>query len=134
MKRVVVFVSGCIMVLFAFLHGYLGWEIHHLKALSPDHRALMEMLNVATGLFALFFGVSSLFLLGELLTTRLGHAVLFFGFLMMAFRSVAEIVITPSFNAIIFVVCAAVACFYGVTLLPRVSPRALRTSRRNPCC
>lgn len=133
MKRVLVFVSGCIMILFAILHGYLGWEIHRLAVLSADHRALMEMLNVATGLFALFFGVSSLFLLGELLTTRIGHAVLFFGFLMMAFRSVAEIIIAPSFNTIIFVVCAAVACFYGVALLPGVSPRALQ-GKESPCC
>lgn len=122
MRKVLVFVAGCIMVLFALLHGYLAWEIHHMTALSADDRALMEMLNVATGLFALFFGVSSLLLLRELLTTPLGRVVLLFGFLMMAFRSVAEIIITPSFNTPIFVTCAVVACFYISALLPGASP------------
>ena len=37
-------------------HGYLAWYIHGLTALSPFLKALMEMLNIATGLFALFFG------------------------------------------------------------------------------
>lgn len=126
MKKALVFAAGCVMILFALLHAYLGWEIHRLTALSADHRALMEMLNVATGLFALFFGISSLFLARELLTTRLGRVVLFFGLLMMAFRSVAEIVIAPSFGAPIFVVCAVVACFYGAALSPGASSNALK--------
>jgi hypothetical protein len=122
MKKILVFVAGCIMILFAVLHGYLGWKIHGLSVLSPDHRALMEMLNVATGLFALFFGVASLFLLDELLATRLGSVVLSFGLAMMAFRAMAEIIIAPSFNVPIFVVCAIVACFYGLALVPGASP------------
>jgi hypothetical protein len=124
MKKTLVFIAGFVMILFAFLHAYLGWKIHAMTTLSADHRALMEMLNVATGLFALFFGVSSLFLVRELVATRLGGVVLFFGFLMMVFRSVAEIAIAPSPSALIFGVCAAVACFYGAALLPEASPEA----------
>ncbi len=126
MRRILVIVAGCVMILFALLHGYLAWEIHHMTALSADDRALMEMLNVATGLFALFFGVSSLFLLRELLTTPLGRVVLLFGFLMMAFRSVAEIVIAPSFNTPIFITCAVVACFYVAALLTGASHHTSR--------
>jgi hypothetical protein len=127
MKKILVLVSGCVMILFAVLHVYLGWEIHGMTTLSPYHRALMEMLNMATGLFALFFGVTSLFFLRELMATRLGKVVLFFGFVMMAFRSAAEIVISPSFSVVIFAVCAVVACFYGAALLQRTSPAILDT-------
>ena len=121
MKKTLILVAGCAMILFAVLHGYLAWYIHGLTTLSPYLRALMEMLNIATGLFILFLGVSSLFFLHDLVATRLGNVVLLSGFLLMIGRAVGEIVIFPGFNTPIFVVCGLVACLYGAALLWRPS-------------
>ncbi len=122
MKKTFILVAGGVMILFAVLHGYLAWYIHGLTTLSPFLKALMEMLNIATGLFILFLGVTSLFFGRDLVATRLGSMVLLAGLLLMIGRAVGEIVIFPGFNTPIFVACGLVACLYGAALLWRPSP------------
>ena len=122
MKKTLILVAGCVMILFAVLHGYLAWYIHGLTTLSPFLKALMEMLNIATGLFILFLGVSF-----PLLRARpRGHAPGQHGAL---FRLSLDDRPRrggdrhfPAFNTPIFVVCALVACLYGAALLSRPSP------------
>jgi hypothetical protein len=141
MRKTLVIIGGGINLILAVFHGYLGWKNHRVRTpgqgldpyprqavgngpggihgfteLSPDHRALMEMLNVGTLLFALFVALSSLLFLHDLLTTRLGTLTFLFAFLLLTGRAAGEIVFFPTFNAVIFTVCLLVAALYGVAL------------------
>ena len=112
MKPTLLVISGGLNVLFGLLHIWLGWEFHHATHLSPDDRALMEMLNVCAILLILFFAYASFFCRKELLSTALGKAVLVLILLMYLSRAIEEVILSPTFSAIIFVTCLLVAGVY----------------------
>jgi len=118
-RKNIVLIAGCFSLILALFHVYLGWKIHGLAALSPEHRALMEMLNIGTGLLVFLLAIGSTFFIKEVLTTRIGRLTLLVGFLLYALRAIGEVVLFPAFNVVIFVVCIIVAVLYLVALLQR---------------
>ena len=117
MKQILLVIGGGLNVLFGLLHIWLGWEFHHATRLSPDDRALMEMLNVGAILFVFFFAYASFFCRREMLTTGLGKAVLALILLMYLSRAIEEVILSPTFSAIIFATCLLVAGVYLAAIL-----------------
>lgn len=117
MKQTLLVIGGGLNVLFGLLHIWLGWEFHHAPYLSPDVRALIEMLNMSAILFVFFFAHASFFCKREMLTTRLGRAVLVLILLVYVSRAVEEVILSPAFSAFIFAACLLVAGVYLATIL-----------------
>jgi len=117
MKQTLLVIGGGLNVLFGLLHIWLGWEFHRATHLSPDDRALMEMLNVGAILFVFFFAYASFFCGKELLTTALGKAVLALILLMYLSRAVEEVILSPTFSVVIFATCLLVAGVYLAAIL-----------------
>jgi hypothetical protein len=117
MRQTLLVIGGGLNVLFGLLHIWLGWEFHHATHLSPDDRALMEMLNVGAILFVFFFAYASFFYRKELLSTALGKAVLALILLMYLSRAAEEVILSPVFSAVIFAVCLLVAGVYLAAIL-----------------
>jgi putative effector of murein hydrolase len=101
--------GGSLNVLSGLLHLWLSWEFHRATHLSPDDRALMEMLNVVVTLLIFFFVYASFFRGKELLTTALGKAVLVLIVLMYVSRAIEEIILSPAFSIVILAMCLIVA-------------------------
>jgi hypothetical protein len=117
MKQTLLVVGGVVNVLFGLLHIWLGWEFHRATHLSPDDRALIEMLNVGAILFVFFFAYASFFCRKELLSTALGKAVLVLILLMYLSRAVEEIILSPTFSIVIFATCLLVVGIYLAAIL-----------------
>ena len=117
MKQTLLVIGGGLNVLFGLLHIWLGWEFHHATHLSPDDRALMEMLNVGAILFVFFFAYASFFCRKELLSTALGKAVLVLILLTYLSRAIEEVILPPTFSIVIFAACLLVAGVYLAAIL-----------------
>jgi hypothetical protein len=124
MNRGLLVVGGVLNVLLALFHFLLGYRIHLLTAVRPEHRALMEMLNAGGALMIVFFAVASLAFAADLLGTRLGKLVLGFVSLLYLSRAAEEIWVATRFSALIFAVCAAIGLLYAALLLLPASSRA----------
>ncbi|MEW6664865.1 MAG: hypothetical protein AB1512_06560 [Thermodesulfobacteriota bacterium] len=130
MKKSMVFIAGCFSFVLGLFHVYLGWKIHGLGALSPEHRALMEMLNISTGLLVFLLAIGCTLFIDEVLSTRVGRLILVFGFLLYAMRAIGEVILFPTFNVVIFMICVLVAILCVVPLLhrPHDTPRTTHAS------
>ncbi len=112
MKNRLLVIGGGFNVLFGLLHIWLGWELYRAAHLSPDDRALVEMLNVGVALSIFFFAYASFFCRRDLLSTALGKATLVLILLFYLARAVEEVILAPAFSAAIFVACLLVAGVY----------------------
>ncbi len=115
-KQALLIIGGSFNVLFGLLHIWLGWEFHRAIHLSPDDRALMEMLNVDVALPIFFFAYASFFCKRDLLSTALGKAALVLILLFYLARAVEEMILAPAFSAAIFVACLLVAGVYAAII------------------
>lgn len=114
MNRILLRVGGVVNALFVIFHMWLGYRIHTSPGIAVGNRPLMEMLNAGGVLIILLFAISSLCYAEEMLGTRLGRLVLLFVFLLYGSRAIEEIVISPRFSPVIFIVCALLAGLYLV--------------------
>lgn len=112
MNRILLRVGGAVNAFFVIFHVWLGYIIHTGPGIAAGDRPLMEMLNVGGVLIILLFAIASLCYVEEMLATKLGRLLLFFIFLFYGSRAAEEIVISPRFSALIFVVCALLAGLY----------------------
>jgi hypothetical protein len=93
-----------------------------LPGIAAGDRPLMEMLNVGGVLIILLFAISSLCHVEEMLGTKLGRVMLLFVFLFYGSRAVEEIVISPKFSPVIFIVCTLLAALYLFLFLRTAKP------------
>jgi hypothetical protein len=112
MNRILLRVGGVVNAFFVIFHVWLGYRIHTSTGIAVGNRPLMEMLNAGGVLFILFFSISSLCYAQEILGTKLGRLVLLFVFLLYGSRAIEEIIISPRFSPVIFIVCALLAGLY----------------------
>lgn len=115
-------VGGALNALFFLFHLWLGWNFHHGK-LPPDLRALLEMMNGGGALAILFLAVASLAFPADVLSTRLGRAVLVLGATLYLLRGLAETCVTPVFHPAIFASCLATGVIYLAALV--LAPRSV---------
>lgn len=120
--RLLLQVGGALNALFFLFHLWLGWNIHHWK-LPPDLRALLEMMNGGGALALLFLAVGALAFPADVLSTRLGRAVLTLGAALYLLRALAETCVTPVFHPLIFGACliAGLVHLAALLLAPRVT-------------
>ncbi len=112
MSKRLLFIGGVMNGFFTLFHIWLGWQIQILPELSPDYKALLQMLNVGVTLTIAFATCVSFFCARDLLTTGLGKTTLGLIALFYASRAAEEIVLAPSFSPLIFGLCLAVALVY----------------------
>lgn len=122
--RSLLLIGGSANALFFLFHLFLGWQIHHLQ-IAPPLRALMAMLNGGGALFILFLAYVSLFRSGEVLTSRLGQAVLVLGTSLYLLRAAAEFIVPPAPGPAIYLTCAATGAVYLGALLRSRHPRPI---------
>ena len=122
MHRPLLIVGGILNSMLALFHVSLGRQIQVLPGVTPDQRALMEMLNAGGTIMIVFFAVGSFGFASDLLNTKLGK--LFLGFVSVLYisRAVEEIVLSPRFSAVIFGVCVLIALIYLALLLVPFRP------------
>ncbi|ACB75277.1 hypothetical protein [Opitutus terrae] len=119
--KVLLLASGVANGLFFLFHLYMGWQLHHLQV-APGLRALLEMFNGGGALFILFLTYASLLRAEEILTSRLGTAVLVLGSGLYLLRAVAEFVVAPHARPAIYLTCLVTGGLYlGALLLRRSS-------------
>jgi hypothetical protein len=114
MNRILLRVGGVVNTFFVIFHVWLGYLIHTSPGIAVGDRPLMEMLNAGGVLFILMFAISSLCYVQEMLGTKLGRLVLLFVFLLYGSRAAEEIIISPRFSPVIFIVCVLLAGLYLV--------------------
>jgi hypothetical protein len=122
MNRILLRIGGAVNALFVIFHVWLGYQIHTSPGIAAGDRPLMEMLNVGGVLFILMFAVSSLYYVEEMLGTKLGRLGLLFVFLLYGSRAVEEIIISPRFSPVIFIICALLAALYLVLFFRTAKP------------
>lgn len=114
--RTLLLIGGIANALFFLFHLFLGWQLHHLQ-IAPPLRSLMEMLNGGGALFILFLAYVSLARTDEVLSSRLGTAVLVLGASLYLLRGLAEFVVAPQPTPAIYLTCAATGGMYLAALL-----------------
>ena len=112
MNLILLRVGGSVNAFFVAFHVWLGYRIHTSPGIAPGDRPLLEMLNAAGVLFILLLTLASLCCAQEMLGSRLGRLLLLFAFLLYGSRAAEEIVVSPRFSPVIFVVCALLAGLY----------------------
>lgn len=90
MKKKLVIIGGFINLFFLIFHIYLGFSIANFQNLLPDHKILMQMLNVGGIGFMAFFTYVSFFCIKELIETKLGKVVFLIIFLTYFVRAFEE--------------------------------------------
>ncbi|HAE59238.1 MAG TPA: hypothetical protein DCG54_06955 [Anaerolineae bacterium] len=116
MSKRLLWAGGGFNVLLMIFHIWLGWQIQLIPDLSPDYKALMQMLNVGVILILVFATYASLFCIRDLLTTGLGKLTMLVIALFYATRAGEEIILAPEFSAVIFGICLIVAVIYLLAL------------------
>ena len=111
-------IGGVINLLFAIFHLYF-WKLfdwqHELVSLSPDNRAIMQVLNIHTAYILVVFFILSLAFSNEVITTKFGQM---FGMAIAGFwilRAVNEAVfwgLSSGRSWILAAVCLAIASLY----------------------
>lgn len=111
-------IGGVINLLFAVFHlsfwKLFDWQ-HELTSLSPDNRAIMQVLNIHTAYILVVFFIVSLAFSNEIITTKFGRM---FGMAIAGFwilRAVNEAVfwgLSSGRSWILIVVCLAIAALY----------------------
>jgi hypothetical protein len=119
LAKTFVVVGGIANALFFLFHLFLGWKLHQLQV-APPLRSLLEMLNGGGALFILFLAFASLAYAEEVLSTRLGRAVLLLGTSLYVLRALAEFVVAPTASPAIYLTCFVTG---GLYLLPLMSHR-----------
>jgi hypothetical protein len=122
MHRPLLIIGGVLNSFLAAFHVLLGYRIHMISGVTPDLRALMEMLNAGGALMIIFFAVGSLGFASDVLGTRLGKLFMCLVVALYVSRAVEEIVLSPRFSAIIFGVCVLIALVYAALLLVPFRP------------
>lgn len=122
MNSILLRIGGAVNAFFVIFHVWLGYLIHTSSGIAAGDRPLLEMLNVGGVLIILLFAVSSLGYAQEILNTKLGRLVLLFIFLFYGSRAAEEIVISPKFSPMIFIVCALLAVLYLVLFYRSAKP------------
>lgn len=122
MNRILLRIGGVVNAFFVIFHVWLGYQIHTSPEIAAGNRSLMEMLNAGVVVLILFFAISSLCYVKEMLETKLGRLVLLFVFLLYGSRAMEEIVISPRFSPVIFIVCALLAGVYLVLYIRTRKP------------
>jgi hypothetical protein len=112
MSKRLLLIGGVFNALFTIFHIWLGWQIQLIPDLSPDYKALMQMLNIGVILAIAFATFASLFCTHDLMTTGLGKTSMILIALFYATRAVEEIVLATEFSPVIFGICLAVAVVY----------------------
>lgn len=112
MNRILLRIGRVVNAFFVIFHMWLGYMIHTSPGIAVGNRPLMEMLNVGGVLIILLFAVSSICYVDEMLGTKLGRLMLLFIVLFNGSRAAEEIVISPGFSPVIFIVCALLAGLY----------------------
>lgn len=122
MHRPLLIAGGILNSILAVFHGWLGYRIHLISSVTPDLRALMEMLNAGGTLMIIFFAIGSFGFASDILGTRLGK--LFLGFVSVLYlsRAAEEIVLSPRFSPVIFGVCVLIALIYLAMFLRPYRP------------
>lgn len=118
MKNTLLLIGGVIQVAGSLFHLLMARAIHTSQSLSSDERALMQMLNIGSILMGLFFAYVCFFHRDELLSTRLGNAMVIFISVTYFARAVGEIIF-PSFSLMWFVLCLVVGAGYLSILVLR---------------
>ena len=111
-------IGGVINLLFAIFHLYF-WKLfdwqHELVSLSPDNRAIMQVLNIHTAFTLAVFFILSLAFSNEIIATKFGRM---FGMAIAGFwilRAVNEAVfwgLSSGRSWILAVVCLVIAGLY----------------------
>ncbi len=102
---------------FTLFHILSAVGIQTAPGLSPDIRALLQMLNVGLILMLAFATFASFACERDLLTTRLGRATIVLIALFYGVRVAEEIVISPAFSPLIFGLCLVAAVIYTALAL-----------------
>jgi len=111
--RILVISGGVLNFLFGLFHIWLGWRIYPAKGLSPGSRGLMLAFDVGGTLLIFFIAYASAFCSREMLTTRIGRAVLILAAVLYLSRAAEELV-WFSFTPAIFFCCILVGLIYTV--------------------
>lgn len=123
MAKVLLLLAGVMNALFVPFHIYLGYQLHIWKGLPAAVRGLLETFNACGSLMILFLAVACLALRREVLSTRLGAAVLTLGALLYLSRA-AEEFIWLNHNVVITAICLVAGLAHALALLGvRVAPR-----------
>jgi hypothetical protein len=123
MKKTLLLIGGIANTLLALFHVWLCLAIHRWHGVQPEVKALTEMLAFGGMLTVAFLAITSLAFAKDVLTTRLGRAVILLNITVYATRAAGEFVFTTSFHPAIFAVCVAIAALYvAVWLVPDRKP------------
>lgn len=117
MIKIFLIIGGILNSLLAVFHFFLGYQIFQFEDVAVGYRALMTMLNVGGTLFIILSAIASLCFMNEMITTKLGKLILIFVFLLYFSRAIEELIISPTFSVIIFLVCMVISAIYLVLFL-----------------
>ena len=117
MLRRFLIIGGILNSLLAVFHLFLGNQILQFKDIAEGYLALMTMLNVGGTLFIILFAIASLCFINEMISTKLGKLISIFVFLLYFSRALEEVIISPTFSAVVFIVCLVISVIYLVFFL-----------------
>lgn len=113
-SKKMLFIGGILNAVFTLFHIWLGWKIQSFAGLPDGYRPLMTMLNFGGILLIGFITFASFFCIEELISTRLGKAVIILTFFVYFSRAIEEVLIAPQFSVLIFISCLIVAAVYAL--------------------
>ena len=112
----IIITGGVLNSLFALFHLYLGYMI--VKSFGGSNAyPLMQMLNVGGVLMIFFLAYTSLAFPAELISSKLGRAIVLLNLLVYNTRIFGEIILSPNPKPVIMLLCLVMVVVYILALI-----------------
>lgn len=116
-KKRLLLAGGLFNAVVGLLHIILGYQIFRQDSITPVFQSMMLMLNIGCAVFLFFIAYVSLFLMDDIMKTKIGKSFLISVLIFYCIRIIEEIVISPKFSPAVFGSCAVIGIIYLLVLL-----------------
>lgn len=120
----VVITGGILNTIMSLFHIFLVYQIYALYTGKPFY-PLLQLFAVGGCIMIIFLAYTSLFHSEELVSSKLGKAVLVLNMLVYISRIAGEIIFVNSPSPVIITICLIVAAVYFLASLPGKKPAAI---------
>jgi hypothetical protein len=117
MKRTLLCLGGLANLGCFGFHAWLGWRVHHAAGLPPHLQGWIETASGGAALLFAFFGLVALLLPDEVLSSRLGLAVLGLITLVFGTHAIIEGFLTPVVHGPWLVTCLGMVALHAAVLV-----------------
>ncbi len=108
--------GGVLNLLLSLFHVFLCYQIYQVYGTAQVY-PLLQLFAIGGMIMIFFLAYTSLVHAEELVTTRIGRAVLVLNILIYGSRTLGEIILVPVPNAVILVVCSFLTVLYTLIFI-----------------